>query len=461
MTELARVDEGTFPRAILSARWGMLGAVLLAAAPAAIFYGILFRLQIGLPFLDDYGLLALFNGLGTRQSGWDKFSYFLAGQHNEYKLYFENALAWLDVGATGHINFWFLCVIGNGFVLLLGVLLWKMFLPERSNVTERALFFVPVSCLLFQLQYAETLNSALGSLQNLTVLLFSLATIYLLIRETRAAYYCAVGGLILAVGSSGNGLLIIPIGAFIPAVRRSRARLWTWIGVGGICIATYAYHYVINEGGGPLRPAGLGTRLLYVFSFLGSATASPLMKAPKSFNVLASMLLGAILCAFFAILVRRGYFRKRPAIGYCVLFLLITAVGVSGIRAGFGVGESLASRYGIYSALLLIFAWFAIAEEVVATSAAARKGILIGAIAISMLFTLRMDIAGARLLEHRDEQVTTAMAEYEHSATSGHPVGPLWPADEEPGVTEKLEVAARSILKTSMQSGIYLPPQFH
>jgi hypothetical protein len=51
-----------------------------------------------------------------------------------------------------------------------------------------------------------------------------------------------------------------------------------------------------------------------------------------------------------------------PVVGYCLLFILLTAMGVSALRAELGLMQSISSRYRIYSDLLLIFAWFALVK---------------------------------------------------------------------------------------------------
>jgi hypothetical protein len=113
----------------------------------------------------------------------------------------------------------------HGFVLLLAILLWKMFLPGYKDITAKLILFLPVSWLIFQLQYVETLNWAMPSLQHLPSLVFSLSAIYFLMRKTRRAYYCTVPCLVLAIAASGNGLLLVPIGAVILAWRGQYKRL--------------------------------------------------------------------------------------------------------------------------------------------------------------------------------------------------------------------------------------------
>jgi hypothetical protein len=56
------------------------------ALPAILFYAILFRKAINVPFMDDYeALLDFLNRMTELQSGSAKASYFLASQFNEYK----------------------------------------------------------------------------------------------------------------------------------------------------------------------------------------------------------------------------------------------------------------------------------------------------------------------------------------------------------------------------------------
>src|SRR5580698_1588919 len=162
-------------------RLPILGATLFATIPIILFYTILFRTSVNLPFIDDYdAVLNFMNELTRLSSPSAKVSYYLSSQHNEYKLFFEHAILWLQFTLLGRIDFKMLCAIGNGFILLLALLLWKMFLPNRKDYASRLALFIPASWLLFQLQYFETLNWAMGGLQNLPILVFSFASIYFL-----------------------------------------------------------------------------------------------------------------------------------------------------------------------------------------------------------------------------------------------------------------------------------------
>ena len=165
-----------------------------------------------------------------------------------------------------------------------------------------------------------------------------------------------------------------------------------------------------------LRP-----RPLYVFGFIGNAAAfPPLLGRFHPLEDIFGLSLGLLLCAYFFVLWRRGYARRNPAVSYCILFLLLTAIGVAGIRSEFGIAQSLESRYAIYSALLLIFAWFSIVEEILQYQnlPLRRNRSFLAAVLGAVLFCLVMDFWGWHNLEQRNRIMVFGMAAYEHSVST-------------------------------------------
>jgi hypothetical protein len=432
-------------------------AVALIAIPAIIFYAILFRLGNDLPDQDDYGaLLDFLNKMAVHQGFFAKTSYFFAAQYKEYKLFFEHALVFAQFAVLGHIEFRFLCAIGNGFVLLIAILLWKMFLPGCKDRATRLMFFIPVTWLIFQLQYVETLDWAMASLQNLPVIVFSLGAIYLLVRGTRRTYCEALGCLVLAIGSSANGVLIAPIGAVILARTGKFPRLMTWLAVSAMCACTYAYRYHV------LPPESLNHHSmlwqvihagpLFLVSFLGGAAAFPVRGGYYLADVLLCPLIGLILCAFLIAMVQRGYFRKNPSIGYCVIFLLSSGLLVAVGRSNFDISKSFVPRYGIYSTLLLVFAWFAAVEEFILPNS--KRGLVLACgVVLAVFFSLRMDTFGRQYLMDRKREIAKGMMAFEHSGQ-----GPVLPTPHQTKRIDELDRTARVVLKGSMRLGIYVPP---
>jgi len=146
----------------------------------------------------------------------------------------------------------------------------------------------------------------------------------------------------------------------------------------------------------------------------------------------------------------------------CILFLLLTTVGVAGLRSDFGLGQALSSRYTIYSALFLIFAWFAIVEMFLQNSKVPllRSSFFLGAVALTILFSVCMDLLGTLGLDARHDTTMRAMATFEHPKT---PDTTIWPAPMLPlphpiGPTNEFNQRIRPILDESIKLGVYRPP---
>jgi hypothetical protein len=429
--------------------------------PPVLFCTLLFRDVSNIPFYDDYyAFLDFLNQLIPLHGVAAKLSCFLASQHNEYKLFLLHGLAWLQFATFGHIDFRIDSSIGNGFILLLGILLWKTFLPNQKDLTTRLTLFIPVSWLLFQFQNWENLNWAASGLQHLAVLPFSLGAIYLLLRGGRIAFIVASFSLVLAIGSDGNGFIMVPIGVTILALARHYRRVAAWLLVSAACVAAYAYGYTVRPPQvGLAIPVVAHPRLLaplYALAFVGSAASFPFLAC--------SFLLGSLLIVFFMLLARRGYIRKTPFVSWSVLFLLLTAAGVAALRSRYGVEQAVVSRYTIYSALLLIFAWFIIAEEFLQhrPSSLFKNDILLCAVLLSIPWSLSMDFLGWLQLERRDHALIMAMRSYEHPNSPATQTGPSPPLlnlkiASDP-VTDDFNRRVRPILADSIQQGVYRPP---
>lgn len=439
-------------------------AAFLIVLPATVFYGILFGGLINLPYQDDYDALMTFVNKVVQAKGAEaKIGYFLASQHCEYKLFFVQAVAWGQFAVKGRLNFAELCVLGDSAVLVLALILWRMFLPRERDLAKRLAFFVPVAWLLFQLQYFETLNWAMASLQNLWVLVFALGTIWCLPRTGRSAYASAAVLYVLAVATSGNGFFLLPIGMLVLLARRQWARAAGWLTISAVCIAAYIYHYNTMSSLSPLHrsefSALLDFRPDYALAFIGNAAA---IGGPTPFWTGVSLALGAGLLAFFGWVARRGYARRNPAVCCSVLFLFLTAVGVAGMRSDFGVNQSLESRYTIYGALFVIMAWTVAVEEFPAqrSEPLLQNGPYLTMVVFTVVFALAMDDVGYLNLAQRERALIGGMAAFERTSASRSPEGPVPSYPYPDKILTLLCQRARGIMGESKQLGVYEPPRF-
>jgi hypothetical protein len=435
----------------------ILGMVLIAI-PVIAFYTILLRNVLNIPFLDDYGAVLDLTNHTANLSPWNQFCYLLTSQHNEYKLIFEHGVLWFQFIFLKRIDFRILCVIGDSFVILIGVMLWKMFLPSK-DLASRLMLFVPAAWLLFQLQYIETLNWAMASLQNLPVIAFSLVAIYLLGLRSPKALAASILALMAAVASSGNGLLVIPLGTLMLTLNRRYIHLAVWLSASIACIGTYSYHYNAASSQSPLHRSILSAAShfnpLYPLSFMGNAAAVPLYGKDLGLATLLCPLIGLAFCVFFVLAAQKGLFSKNPTIYFCLLFLLLTAIGVACIRSELGLRQSLTSRYGIYSALLLICTWFLIAEQrydLAEPQSILRCRLWQGIVASSIVFSVLMDVGGYHYLANRNEELVQGMTSYQ---LSGSKIGPILPSPTQPPHFAEFRKAAAAILLESQRRGIY------
>jgi hypothetical protein len=190
----------------------------------------------------------------------------------------------------------------------------------------------------------------------------------------------------------------------------------------------------------------------YVICFLGSVGAYPIKSG--------GLVLGIVICVFYGYVTWRGYFRRNPYIGYSVLFLFLTSVGVAAFRSELGVACS-SSRYTIYSTLLLIFAWFVTVDEwlIHKHSSPGHRAIFLSAVVAAVLFSVSMDVWGLRYLVSRNRDLVTGIVLYERNPSPQANAGPCFPLPNT-GQAKLFNRQARDILAQSAKLGIYRLPVY-
>jgi hypothetical protein len=430
-----------------------------------IFYLLLVRTSLNLPLIDDYdSVLGFLNHYSQLPGAGQKLLYMLTAQHNEHKLIFENIIFVLQYHLFGHANFQVLGTLVNLFILPLAIALWKMFLPQMRDTFRRLVLFLPVIFLLFQFEYYENLNWAEAGLQHIPVLPFFLFTLYFLLRKDRLSIGIALLMFVLAVAASGNGFFLFPVGLLILCVQKRWPALAAWVCTTALLLAGYYFRYVLP----PNRPGANQSilvklfshfKLAYFISFLGSA-AENIHHFPFRG---AATILGIAFLAWFLYACRRGYYRRNPYLISACLFILLTALAVAGLRADLNVAQSLASRYRMYSDLLLIFVYIFTVEEFLqyAIDKPSGRRIYAGILFATFVFWSANIWLGYRaMMIHRHETITGMQLYLYPPATATTVEGPvIFSPDEDmtdPRV-QQFAVRSRSILAESKKLGIYEP----
>jgi len=438
-----------------------LTVLLTLLPPASLFYLLLWKSSCTLPIADDYHAVLDFTYRFASSSGiGQKLLTLITFQHNEYKLIFENSVFAAQWSLTGHIDFVRLVFLGNSFVFFIYLALVVMYRVPYETPIECALLLSPLSLLLFQLQYASTLNWAMGSLQNLPVFFFVLCAINLTARRTVVSFAFACLCIVAGISASGNGFL----GALVCLFMLSTERRWKAIAMlGSLCLSVATiYFYRYDTSRSQSAPGHSVIHSLakfspaYALSFLGSALTN-------SNSYWLSVGFGVVLCAIFGMMIKICYYRKNPAVFYSILFIIASALAVSGMRSEFGILQSLASRYRIYSDILLLLSYIFLAETYWARLSRIqwpRPTILAMFVLLSCIFCGASDWAGFRFLKARRNMVRQEMAVYQ--GTQGAPLPDAIAFGTDPAAARQLKDGFYKpngpYLVESMRLGIYHPP---
>lgn len=391
-------------------RTSLVFCVILLICPIVLFYTLLSRTLTGLPFNDDYNAVLMFLLRWHAASGLHKAALIWNHQHNEYRLAFQNTIYALQYGALGRVVMKPLTVLGDLLVLPLFGMLWLLWRANRLPLRYALPAFVPAAWILFQLQYASTLNCVMAPLQNVAVLVFTLAVFYFGTRPHWSAFAGAMSSLALAVASSGGGLFVGPVLCLFYLQRKSWARLLLTV-VASIALGfLYMHGKPIHEhdpNQGDLASFLHQISLPYGAAFLGSI-------ATKN-NPLPAIVFAVILFGVFLWETRDRLYSMNPGLYYTTLFFFAQGLAVSCLRAPRGLVSALGSRYRINSAVLAILIYFYLAER--ARSLQLTRAFRTTALALAGLvlvaFNFASDKAGNTLLVERRAKVQAGMRAWE------------------------------------------------
>ena len=438
--------------------------IVIAGIPAIFFYYFLFKTTFNLPINDDYSLLNFVNHFSLIKGLLPKLNYIINFQHNEYKLIFVNAVFAIQYGLLGYIDFAVLSIVGNIFVVIIYILTVRAFkIPAAKGLTKLFLL-LPIGLLLFQLQYASTLNFSMAGIQNISVLAFTLTAISMLANNSRIGFIGACISLLFAICASGNGFLLIPVGVLLLIERKRWAHIFIWITLSIVIALVYFVGYRMSSSIGSSED-GLVIKIfsqinaVYILAFIGSSIA-------KYQNHFPSVVFGIFLLFIWAIALKNKYSLQNPSVFYFFIFILLTSIAVSIIRSGLGVEQSLASRYGIYSNLVLILTYIFLMETYFEKiiSKKIQYGIISLGVLFSTIFFLLSNAAGYRFLQGRQIAVTHELMTWKSEVL--HENIKLYDPLEsqfDPAVTRHLELGiykpVTPVLLESTRLGVYKPTE--
>lgn len=437
---------------------------LLACAvclPPLLVYAILFREALAIPILDDYHAVLGFSlHLVQLHSAQDKLLYVIAAQHDEYKLIFEHAVMAAQLALVHHISISFLVTLGNLMLLPIAYACWRNYFAGKSDLRIRLALFLPISFLLFQLNYAETLDWSMGSLQNVAVIAFAFLSLHFLTRPGSACFSLAWICAALACASSANGFLLAPVGLLILWQQRNErqitagpaaVRVIAWAFLFPIMLALYLYQYTRPA---PIPHIAFFWKALFFVSFTGGAVENMHGRPVPHLAIL----FGLAICAVFVDAIRKRYYVTNPFAFYTTVWIFFSAMLVSAIRIALGLQLSLSGRYKIYCDLLLIFcyAYLALRIRTSHLTLGRKRTIYVSALSVIILFSLASDAVGYQLLVKRRQRVLDGIALYLANPETTTPM--INPNERLTPQMQRDQADALTDLNQARQSGLYELP---
>ena len=412
-------------------------------APTLLFYSLLTLGYVDIPNADDYpAVLDFANHYVQLNSFGSKIAQVITFQQSEYKTMLVSGVTALQCEFLHRVSLTMLILMGNLMPIGIFAVVLSMYRRTRSDLLKELLLLLPISLLLFQLQYSVTLDWATAGMQNLPIILCSLLAIQFLARSSGTRTFAtACIWLVLAICSSANGFGLSIVGAVLLLQQRRWRHLVVWGAVtaamGSVYFYKYNFHSSQSVPGATIAEASLHFNLLYAISFLGTSVAGYT-------SVVPSVALGLLVLGAFIYICTSSYARINAAIFYSMLLIIMSAFGVAGLRGALGVGQSLASRYRIYSNLMLVLLFIYAAEMVLPRAKlkpAAEKLTLAAFAFLCLLFCLASDWAGVRFIQGRRLLLITEMSRWEHPDRAAT-------ADVD---------AANPALRRQIQLGLYKP----
>jgi len=316
--------------------------------PPAFLFAMATKYMPNIPFLDDYDVILHFIlKYQNADSFWTSLSLFFE-QHNEHRIAFGKLITLLVYHIWGQLDLRLLTFLGNLGLIGCLLVLYKMISIEQR---DKFLYFVPISLLLFQFQYVETILWAMAALSNIFVLFFALLSLHMLNTEGRLNFLVAFLLAVLASFTQGMGIFTFAAAALLLVVKKNVRRFVVWLFLSGMVLGLYFVNYQKppENPGITIFVAPLST-FKYFVTFLGSSFPFPFFA-------------GLFFIAFFLFMTWKGYFKKNSAV-YCGLVLIFLAAAAAALtRSNLGVEQAISSRYRIVSVLMPIFTYIFLVEN--------------------------------------------------------------------------------------------------
>jgi len=319
-----------------------------------VYYSTFFIYALNVPKWDDFALIQTIKEVNSVESLIDK-CLILFKQHNEHRIFLTRFIALLDYVIFGNLNFVHLMFFGS--LGLIGI--FVIFLKVLYRTIQNYFVALIIAILWFTLAFYENSFWGMASIQNFWVVTWALLIFYRL--SFYSTNFLVVGLLALvAIYTSGNGLLLLPIVGLFFLIHLKFKNLTVWIIFSLSVIALYFGNYSAPpDNAHPNFQIIDFTKGVFVMS--GSMVEG--LPIISNFHPLLFIFGGLVFVSSIVLIVQlliKQIIQKQALnnlekfLLLSLIFSVLTILLVSFNRVGtYGVFSLNVSRYKIYSILLM------------------------------------------------------------------------------------------------------------
>jgi hypothetical protein len=350
--------------------------IALILAPVLADLGLVSRVSVDIPYLDDYDAIVEFlqqfldeESLGARMQR-------LLARHNEHVMLTLRGTVVLTHLLRGSLDFTLLNLVGSGFLLLVLLVLFRAYRPDEA-AARKLLPFAPAALILIQPQFWMVMLSPTTSLSSFAMTAWAGLALLALRHDSWKAFGAGAVCAALATFSLGNGVLVLPAGVLLLLLRDRPQRALIWALISSGLLALWLLVSAPPGSLGRSLPA-LDRVLLYSLNFIGSAGAFSQRGL--------SAIVGALILASAVLLTVRGLPRRNPLL-FALLLLEVGSIAANAlVRSQQGPGAPLIQpRYRFYSSVLLAVTYLGWSELI--RSPRAARLCLTGCLVSSLAFS--------------------------------------------------------------------------
>jgi hypothetical protein len=201
----------------------------------------IYEYQLNIPHWDDHAIKTFVDSFNKTESFKDKL-YLLVKLHNEHRIATTRILSLFTFLILGTLNFSILIFLGNLFLIGLLPLLFRI----QQNTKSPFGFLVCTSLLLFNFYNYENSLWGMASIQNYGILFFVFYALYFLIKFPLKGFLhfsIAILLTVMAFLTSGNGILLFPLGLLFLIIQKKYFKIVPWILIIGASFLVYFYYY--------------------------------------------------------------------------------------------------------------------------------------------------------------------------------------------------------------------------